>query len=152
MKWNEALYTLNKNGLLASQDLEALLLLPQLRDDVFFPAYALFGYTSQIPTFDMVSMELNIFRINISLSSEKTNRLLDLAFIFQPGKDISNGIVNDRIYNTHLSSSIGNAVDMHILLGLRSERSLDIDYRRLNRYPGNTQSQLKMCLEQIRYN
>ncbi|KLT63939.1 hypothetical protein [Pedobacter sp. BMA] len=152
MKWKEALYGLNKNGLIAPQDLDALLLIPKLRDEVFFPAYSALGYTAKEPVFETLSRELNVYRINISISSVITRRLLDLAFVFQPGKDINCSIVNDRIYNIDFTSSLGHAVDMHILLSLRTEKSLDIDYRRLNRYIGSTDAKIKMCLEQIRYN
>ncbi|WP_316801498.1 hypothetical protein [Pedobacter frigidisoli] len=152
MKWKEALHTLNKNGLLPPQDLEALLLMPSFRDEVFFPTYTNLGYTAIEPVFETLSRQLNMFRINISITSWVTRRLLDLAFVFQPGKDINCSIVNDRIYNIDFTSSLGHAVDMHILNSLRTEKPLDIDYRRLNRYVGNTDAKIKMCLEQIRYN
>ncbi len=97
MKWKEALYMLNKEGMFNPQEIEGLLRLPELRDLVFFPSYKEYGYTALETNLADVNVFMEMFKIEINLISIDANRKLSLAYVFQKKDRAENGVIADTI-------------------------------------------------------
>jgi len=150
IKRNEALFNATAN--LTAQDIEALNMLPILRDEIFSDYDEQLGYLSVEPSFEEVDEEKKAYKINIPLTSFKANRTLMIAYVFKADENPLKAVITDFIKGLDIEPVWNAWIDMDILMQKRGAIKDSLDYRRLENYSGSLAERLKACLEQIKFN
>lgn len=149
MQWKKELYSLVKKEVIKEKDYENLILLPSIRDKVFFPDYFKDNYLTIEP--NVVELE-TIVTINFHLISLEANRLLYLNYNFVKSLSLTlNGGFNDMILNLS-ESGTNNKIDMEILVNQKSKDPINNSYNRIETYSGNFTTKTFSCFNAIKLN
>lgn len=151
MQWKEALYIKNSEQKINQEIYEALLRLPEIRDECFSMYYKYYGYKR----LELIYGEFETNRgltsyIDFHLLSLKANRVIALSYIFM-NNDYELGIISDNINLADATKGWGISIYLNLLA---KNRGFNIDerYNIPTIYSGNAVEQLEACMKQIKLN
>lgn len=150
MEWKKDLYILVKNNFITELEYSNLILLPKIRDEVFFPDYDKYHYIPQ----EIIIYESELIIIfNMGLISIAANRVLAINYSFlKKTNNTLNGNINDLIFLWNNHSGLGNKIDFDLFVKKKFDISLDMKYQKIDNYIGNFEEKSKCCLKQIKNN
>lgn len=152
MEWKEALFIKNKEGKINQNIYEALLKLPALRDEVFFPYYTKYEYIGCEPKYGEFETPRGFTSyVDFHLSSIKVNRWITLSYIFM-NNSFELGIINDNIKILNADKGWDSNIYMNLLAKNRDYDMENKKYKFPEVYVGSPEQKLKACLKQVKQN
>lgn len=139
----------NREGF-TNQEIEVLSILPELRDQIFFPAYEGYGYVAEDCSITIVNSALSIFKLQLGLISTIAKRKLSLGYVFKRGESLEKGVITDAIYDLNKTEGWDIRIDMEVLIKKRTKKAVPHNYNRLDKYDGSFREQIIACFKKIK--
>jgi hypothetical protein len=153
MEWSIDTYIRDNPENLNGEDLVKIQVLPEIRNQVFFPDYEQYGYISQEPL--IVQLDAGgINSLKLGLISVTANRLLSVRYTWfsQETQNKKDGLFSELIFILNEESGWDNTIYLDIIAKKRFNVDLGKRYQDLMEYPGNFEEKSIACLRQIKYN